>query len=126
GRFRERLRAGRPVDVAVAEAVESSGKAVFVSALTVVLALSGTQLVRIAAFSSMGYGAMVAVALAGIGALTLLPALLGMLGTRIDKLRIRRARRAETGGWHRWAKLIMRQPWPALVVGFGLLLFLAA
>src|SRR5207248_10871120 len=126
GRFRERLRAGRPVDVAVAEAVESSGKAVFVSALTVVLALSGTQLVRIAAFSSMGYGAMIAVALAGLGALTLLPALLGMLGTRVNKLRIRRERQAETGWWHRWATLFFRQAWQPLLGWLASLLVPAA
>ncbi|MFN2542995.1 MAG: MMPL family transporter [Actinomycetota bacterium] len=125
-RFRERLRAGRTVPVAIAEATASSGKAVFVSALTVVLALSGTQLVRIAAFSSMGYGAMIAVAIAGMAALTLLPAVLGMIGTRVDKWRIRPGRQAETGWWHRWALLIMRRPWPALVLGFGFLLFLAA
>jgi RND superfamily putative drug exporter len=125
-RFRERLATGRDVPTAIAEATASSGKAVFVSALTVVLALSGTQLVRIAAFASMGYGAMIAVALAGIGALTLLPAILGMLGTRVNKLRIRRQRVAETGGWHRWSMFIMRRPWPALVAGLGVILILAA
>src|SRR5437016_6650731 len=125
-RFRERLRAGRSVDVAIAEATASSGKAVFVSALTVVLALSGTQLVRIAAFSSMGYGAMVAVTLAGIGALTLLPAILGMLGPRVNKLRVRKERHSATGGWHRWSMFVMRRPWPALVVGVGIILLLAA
>jgi RND superfamily putative drug exporter len=126
-RFRERLAAGRDVPQAIAESTASSGKAVFVSALTVVLALSGTQLVRIAAFSSMGYGAMIAVAVAGIAALTLLPAILGMIGTRIDKLRIRRkVHKAESGWWHRWATLIMRRPWPALIIGLGLLMVLAA
>src|SRR5207302_8466960 len=95
-------------------------------ALTVVLALSGTQLVRIAAFSSMGYGAMVAVALAGIGALTLLPAILGMLGTRVNKLRVRKERHSETGGWHRWSMFVMRRPWPALAVGVAIILLLAA
>ena len=125
-RFRERLAAGRDVPEAIAESIASSGKAVFVSALTVVLALSGTQLVRIAAFSSMGYGAMIAVALAGIGALTLLPAVLGMLGRRVNKLRIRRTRRSETGGWHRWSMFVMRWPWAALIVGVGVVLVLAA
>src|SRR5207244_11255168 len=81
---------------------------------------------RIAAFSSMGYGAMIAVALAGLGALTLLPAILGMLGTRVNKLRIRRERQAETGWWHRWAKLIMGRPWPPLLGGLARLLVLAA
>jgi RND superfamily putative drug exporter len=125
-RFRERLRAGRPVDVAIAESIATSGKAVFVSALTVVLALSGTQLVRIAAFSSMGYGAMIAVAIAGVAALTLLPAILGMIGIRVNKLRIRKEREAETGGWHRWAMLIMRHPWPPLLAGLAILMVLAA
>ena len=125
-RFRERLRVGRSVEVAIAEATASSGKAVFVSALTVVLALTGTQLVRIAAFSSMGFGAMIAVALAGVAALTLLPAILSMLGRRVNRLRIRKERDAESGGWHRWAMLIMRRPWPALVAGLLVLGFLAA
>ncbi len=125
-RFRERLRAQRPVDVAIAESIATSGKAVFVSALTVVLALSGTQLVRIAAFSSMGYGAMIAVAIAGVAALTLLPAILGMIGLRVNKLRIRKERQAETGWWHRWAMFIMRHPWPPLLAGLAVLLVLAA
>jgi RND superfamily putative drug exporter len=125
-RFRERLRAQRPVDVAIAESIATSGKAVFVSALTVVLALSGTQLVRIAAFSSMGYGAMIAVAIAGVAALTLLPAILGMIGVRVNKLRIRKERQAETGWWHRWAMFIMRHPWPPLLAGLAVLLVLAA
>src|SRR5207302_2709626 len=95
-------------------------------ALTVVLALSGTQLVRIAAFSSMGYGAMVAVALAGIGALTLLPAILVLLGPRVNKLRVRKERHSETGGWHRWSMFVMRRPWPALALGVAIILVLAA
>jgi RND superfamily putative drug exporter len=114
------------VDVAIAESIATSGKAVFVSALTVVLALSGTQLVRIAAFSSMGYGAMIAVAIAGVAALTLLPAILGMIGVRVNKLRIRKERQAETGWWHRWAMFIMRHPWPPLLAGLAVLLVLAA
>src|SRR5438477_616228 len=74
----------------------------------------------------MGFGAMIAVALAGLAALTLLPALLGMIGPRVNKLRIRKERDAEAGWWHRWAKLIMRRPWPALISGLVILGVLAA
>jgi RND superfamily putative drug exporter len=115
-RYREGLRQGRPVPDAIAVSMATSGKAVFVSALTVVVALSGTQLVNLAAFRSMGYGAMIAVALACVAALTLLPALLGFVGTKINALRLRRGRVQEDSRlWHRWATTIMRRPWPALI-----------
>ncbi|HEX9776296.1 MAG TPA: MMPL family transporter [Actinomycetota bacterium] len=124
-RFREHLRAGSPVPSAIAGALATSGKAVFVSALTVVVALSGTQLVRIAAFRSMGFAAMIAVALAGAAALTLLPAILGMLGTRIDTWSFGRKRRAGSPLWHRWATGVMRRPWLALFASLAFLGVLA-
>ena len=124
-RFREHLRAGSEVPNAVGEAMVTSGKAVFVSALTVVVALAGTQLVSIAAFRSMGFSAMIAVALAGIGALTLLPAILGMLGRRIDKWSLRRKRRTPGGSWHRWATAVMARPWLALFGSLAILAVLA-
>jgi RND superfamily putative drug exporter len=124
-RFRESLRSGRDTEDAVAEAIGTSGKAVFVSALTVVVALSGTSLVNIAAFKSMGWGAMIAVALAAAAALTLLPALLGMLGRRVDAVRLRRRPAGESRMWHRWATLVMRRPWAALAASLVVLGFLA-
>src|SRR5919198_826726 len=124
-RFRQRLKAGRETQEAVAEAMASSGKAVFVSGLTVVVALSGTQLVNMAAFKSMGFSAMIAVGLAVIAALTLLPALLSLIGPRVNKLRIRKDREVQTGLWHRWSGFIMRRPWPALIVALVLLGLLA-
>ena len=126
-RFREELRAGRGVEEAVAQSIATAGKAVFVSALTVVVALSGTTLVNLAAFRSMGFGAMIAVAVAGAAALTLLPALLGFLGPRVDKLRVRRRERDVSAGmWHRWAGLMMRRPWTALILSLAFILLLAA
>ena len=116
-RFREELKAGRPTGDAVAAATATSGKAVFVSAMTVVVSLSGILLVDIAAMRSMGLGAMIAVAVAAAAALTLLPALLSMLGPRVDRWAIRRrttARPGRGGWWHRWARTVMRRPWRAL------------
>jgi RND superfamily putative drug exporter len=125
-RFREHLRNDRAVSQSIAEAMASSGKAVFVSALTVVVALAGTQLINVAAFRSMGLSAMIAVALAGAAALTLLPAFLGLLGRRVNKWAIKRKRSVEGAVWHRWATAVMRRPWTALLgslVVLGVLAF---
>ncbi len=125
-RFREHLRNDRAVSQAIAEAMASSGKAVFVSAMTVVVALAGTQLVNVAAFRSMGFAPMIAVALAGAAALTLLPAFLGLLGRRVNKWAIKRKRSVEGAVWHRWAMTVMRRPWTALAVSVLILGVLAA
>ncbi len=114
-RYRARLAEGRSVEDAVADAIASSGKAVFVSGLTVVVALSGTLLVNLAALRSMGFGSMIAVAIAATSALTLLPALLGVIGTRINSLRVRRTGKSENAFWRRWALGVMRRPWTALI-----------
>ncbi|HEY7282185.1 MAG TPA: MMPL family transporter [Actinomycetota bacterium] len=124
-RYREETRRGRPRDDAIALAIGSSGQAVFVSALTVVVALAGTQLVRIQAFRSMGWGAMIAVAFACAAALTLLPALVGLFGKNLERIRIRRTPSGEHRLWHRWAMTVMRRPWPFLIGSTALLLVLA-
>jgi RND superfamily putative drug exporter len=126
-RFRDSLRGGTPVAEGVAHAIATSGKAVFVSGLTVVVALSGTQLVNLAAFKSMGFSSMIAVFFAAAAALTLLPALLGLVGTRIDSLRLGRRRRGgDSRVWHRWAMLVMRRPWAFLAASLVVILALAA
>ena len=125
-RFREQLRADRAVSQSIGEAMASSGKAVFVSALTVVVALAGTQLVNVAAFKSMGFAAMIAVAFAGAAALTLLPAILGMLGKRVNKWAIKRKKTADGAVWHRWAMIVMRRPWAFLAISLLIVGVLAA
>jgi len=129
-RYREGLRRGLDPPGAVGEAIATSGKAVFVSGLTVVVALSGTQLVNLAAFRSMGFSAMIAVFFAASAALTLLPALLGFVGRKIDALSLRRlvgreAQRSESRMWHRWATTVMRRPWLALAASLVVVLVFA-
>jgi RND superfamily putative drug exporter len=124
-RFRERLRAGSNVEQAVCEAMATSGKAVFVSALTVAVSLSGTLLVNLQAFRSMGLGAMIAVAVAGAAALTLLPALLSAVGPKVNSLRIGRRRDKDSAMWHRWSMTVMRRPWVALGVAVLILAAIA-
>jgi RND superfamily putative drug exporter len=124
-RFRERLRAGSTVEKAISEAMATSGKAVFVSALTVAVSLSGTLLVNLQAFRSMGLGAMIAVAVAGAAALTLLPALLSAVGPKVNSLRIGRRRDKDSAMWHRWSMIVMRRPWVALGAAVLILGFIA-
>ena len=125
-RFKERLHAGGDVGDAVAGSIATSGKAVFVSAMTTFVALSGTLLVDLAAFRSMGMGAMIAVAVACLAALTLLPALLGFAGPRIDSLRIGRRRERSGGFWRRWSAQVMKRPWTALIASLLVIAVLTA
>jgi RND superfamily putative drug exporter len=129
-RYREGLRRGLDPPAAVGEAIATSGKAVFVSGLTVVVALSGTQLVNLAAFRSMGFSAMIAVFFAASAALTLLPALLGFVGRKVDALSLRRLfgrgeQPSESRMWHRWATTVMRRPWLALAASLAVVLVFA-
>ena len=130
-RFREELRLGRSVPDSVVMAVATSGRAVALSGATVIVALAGMFLVSIQAFRSMAIGSMSVVAVAVLGAITLLPAVLSLVGPRIDRLRLplRRRRRAAAGAgapssgfWHAWAMRIMRRPWTWLGVALAVLL----
>jgi trehalose monomycolate/heme transporter len=126
-RFREELEAGqRPIE-AVMRTVSSAGRTVLVSALTIVVALSSLLLFPQVFLRSMGMGGMAAVTVAMIGSLTLLPALLAILGTRINALRLPLPRRksaaqSDVGGWGRFAGWAMRRPW---AVAAGVLAVLA-
>jgi RND superfamily putative drug exporter len=133
-RFREEIRRGRDVIDAVSRAVATSGRAVALSGATVIVALAGMFLVNIQAFRSMAIGSMAVVAVAVTAALTLLPAVLGVVGTRVDRLGLPRllgGRRTTTSGssaegfWHRWALRVMRRPWVSLGVSLAILLTLA-
>jgi RND superfamily putative drug exporter len=88
GRYREELGKGRSRLEAMEIAADSSGRAVFFSGMTVLLALAGMLLVRTSIFVSIGIGAMVVVVWAILASLTLLPALLGVIGRGINWLRI--------------------------------------
>ena len=83
-RFREELRKGRDTGTAVAITVATSGKAVTFSGLAVAIGLSGLLLFEPAALRSFGIGGALTVAASVFFALTFLPAVLGMLGPRIN------------------------------------------
>jgi uncharacterized membrane protein YdfJ with MMPL/SSD domain len=126
-RFREELEAGLGPIEAVARTVSSAGRTVLVSALTIVVALSSLMLFPQVFLRSMGMGGMAAVTVAMIGALTLLPALLAILGTHINAVRMplpgrKSAAKSDVGGWGRLAGWAMRRP---LAITAGVLAVLA-
>jgi RND superfamily putative drug exporter len=127
-RFREELAAGKAVPDAVAATVNSAGKTVFVSGITVVVALAALLFFPQYFLRSFGYAGMAVSVLAVIGALTAIPALLAILGPRINKFKVRRGDLApkDDGGWARLARFVMRRPWPVMIASIAVLLVLAA
>ena len=129
-RYREELRAGREPADALLATMATAGRTVLFSAATVAVSLVALLVFPLYFLRSFGYAGIAVVALAAVGALVVLPALLAVLGRRVDRLRlpVRRRRAAATGGsggfWHRLATGVMRRPLPiaAAVVAFLLLL----
>ena len=120
-RFREELRARcRRTESALARTMATAGRTVAFSGLTVAISLASLLLFPQVFLRSMGFGGMAAVLVAMIGALTVLPALLAVLGHRVDSLRMpvpRAAARRRPGGgpstrgaWSRLAHTVMRRP----------------
>jgi RND superfamily putative drug exporter len=115
GRFREELRRQPTVEEAVARTVATAGRTVAVSGITVAAALASLLLFQETFLRSMGYGGVATVLVDMAAALTVMPALLALLGRRVNALRVRRAvvapRLAEAaGGWYRLAGIVMRRP----------------
>ena len=123
-RFREELRRGISREDAIVNTMRSAGKTVFYSGLTVVLTLISLTFFPMNFLKSMGYAGAIVVSLAVVGALIPLPALLMMLGEKVNKGVVRKSglNPKEDGGWARLSRFVMRRPVP--VVAFSLL-FLA-
>ena len=122
-RFREELVKGADPRSAVTITTATAGRTVFFSGLTVLLSLAGLLLVEARIFRELALGAMTAVAVMALGALTLVPALLSWLGPRVNDLRVpgRRQLSVSFGGdrfWSGLAQMIMRQPrlWAAVAI----------
>jgi RND superfamily putative drug exporter len=114
-RFREELHAGRTVEASVVRTIQTAGTTVLISALTVAVSLSALLVFPLYFLRSFAYAGVAVVLLALAGSILSLPALLSVLGHRVDAVRVgrRRAARAEhEGAWHRIATIVMRRPVP--------------
>jgi trehalose monomycolate/heme transporter len=113
-RFREELHKPGTVEDAVARTVATAGRTVLVSGVTVAIVLASLMLFPETILRSIGYGGVATVLVDMIAALTVLPALLAVLGPKVNSLRIRRSVQrppaAASGGWHRLAHGVMRRP----------------
>jgi RND superfamily putative drug exporter len=127
-RYREELRhGGDPADVMV-RTVTTAGRTVIFSAVTVAVSLAAMLVFPLSFLRSFAYAGVAVVALAAVGAVVVLPALLAALGPRVDKLVLwhRPAKAEGTGFWHRVALAVMRRPVPVAAGVIVLLLFLGA
>ena len=128
-RFREELARGRDVAQAVEVTTATAGKAVCFSGITVLIGLMGLSLFDFMFLRSVGIAGVVVVAWSTVAALSLLPALLSIVGSNIDRLAIRRPAAAETGGagfWVRLSRAVMARPFAVLFPTLALLLLLGA
>jgi RND superfamily putative drug exporter len=126
-RHRQQLANGIEPGESVRQAVLTSGRAVIVAAATVVIALLGLFASGVDFIGKLGLAAAIAVAVAALTALTLVPALLKLVGPHIDRIRVRtpQAESPDAGGWHQYATLVSRRPLRFLLAGLAILLLLA-
>src|SRR5436305_9356528 len=129
-RFRDELREGEDVETALVETMTHAGKAVIVSGSTVAVGLLSLIILPLPFIRSMGIGGMLIPAVSVLAAITLLPALLAVLGQRINSVRVLPKRwidrgHPENGPWGRWARFVNRRPWPVAIVGLAIVAVLA-
>lgn len=117
-RFREELAGGFEPHEATRRTVLTAGRTVMFSAGTVAVSLAAMLVFPLSFLRSFGYAGIAVVALAAVGAVVVLPALLAVLGHRIERLRVRKVRATPegSGAWHRVATAVMKRPVPIATV----------
>ncbi|MGC0328861.1 RND superfamily putative drug exporter [Streptomyces sp. SAI-170] len=131
-REREERAAGRDAQTALQIAAATSGRAIVVSGVTVCVAMAGMLFTGLAEFEAMGLASLMAVAVAMVGSVTVLPALLSLLGERVEKGRLPFLRRRRTSGssesrfWGAVLKGVLAKPVLSVLVATGALLAVAA
>ncbi|MFF7934860.1 MMPL family transporter [Streptomyces sp. NPDC007940] len=136
-REREERQAGRDSQTALRIAAATSGRAIIVSGVTVCVAMAGMLFTGLAEFEAMGLASLMVVAVAMVGSVTVLPALLSLLGERVEKgkipylhpesrLRRKRAGNRESRFWTAVLKGVLAKPVVSVVVAAGALLAIAA
>jgi RND superfamily putative drug exporter len=129
-RYRENRSSGQDNAAALSGAMGSSGAAVVFAGGTVVVAMAALALTGVGLLTSIGLATSLVVLVAVAAATTLLPALLSLLGDRIDTGRLLRRRRtavpADESAWWRFGHRVSARPWPYLLAATAVLLVLAA
>ena len=127
-RYRSERKAGKPKLEAIAVASNTTGRAVFYAGVTVLLSLAGLIITNSAIFVSMALGVIIVVLLALIGSLTLLPAMLAVLGDKVNRLRLPIIGREGNNGGGVWGAItdkVLARPRVMATVTAGALIALA-
>ena len=126
-RFRAAISKRSDPTAAVAETMDTAGKAVLLSGLTVLVSLSAVLLVPAPAVRTMAIGIMMAVVFVLGATMTLLPAVLAAAGTKVNALSVPWAKEHQhrSKAFARWGELLHRHPWPFAIVSLAILIALA-
>lgn len=126
-RFREELHKGHSVEDSIVTTVRTAGRTVLFSGFTVIVTLASLMFFPLMFLKSFGYAGVSVVSMAVFGAIIPLPAILAMLGDRVDKFTIRKSatKSKEDGGWARTARFVMRRPVGVVLAAVAILGFFA-
>jgi RND superfamily putative drug exporter len=121
-RFREELASGESTEEALEQTLRHAGRSVIVSGTTVAIGLLSMVILPLPFIRSIGLGGMLIPLVAVCASITLLPALLSMLGPRVNRIRLMPQRfvnppSIESGFWARWARTVTRRPLAVFVAG---------
>jgi RND superfamily putative drug exporter len=124
-RFRDELREGNDVESALVETMTHAGHSVIVSGTTVGVGLLSMVILPLPLLRGMGIGGMLIPVVSVLATLTLLPAMLAVLGHRINRVRVMPMRLVDTGhpedgAWGRWARFVLRRPVAVAAVGVAI------
>jgi RND superfamily putative drug exporter len=128
-RFREELASGRTVREATITTVATSGRAAAISGVAVIAGIGALAAMPLPIMFAIALGGIVVVAVTVLASLTLLPAVLGLLGHRVEKWKVRRVQLtadASASGWYRLAHAVMKRPGLSIFGGIAILLVLAS
>ncbi len=131
-RFREELAKGVDTSEALQRTMRTAGRTVLFSSITVAAAMGSLIVFDLRFLFSMGYGGVLVALTAALVSLTVLPAMLAVLGPRVNALGLKRwkesldrdARQVQEGGWYRFSQAVMRRPGPIAAVTAGLLILM--
>jgi putative drug exporter of the RND superfamily len=129
-RFRDELREGNDVESSLVETMTHAGHSVIISGTTVAVGLLAMVLLPLPLLRSMGIGGMLIPVVSVLATLTLLPAMLSVLGPRINSVRVMPRRlidrgHPEDGAWGRWGRFVLRRPVAVAAVGLVVVAVLA-
>src|SRR4051812_17090935 len=129
-RFRDELREGNDVESALVETMTHAGHSVIVSGSTVAVGLLSMIVLPLPLLRGMGIGGMLIPVVSVLASLTLLPAMLAVLGQKVNRVRVMPRRfidrgHPEDGAWGRWARFVLRRPVAIAAVGVAIVAVLA-